>query len=763
MQWSNIRLIFLREFRDQLRDRRTMFTIVVLPLLLYPLLGLTMMQVAQFLGEHRSVILLIAGEPLSELPPLVDQQQFTAELRQAPEGDLLDVVLSEDPPAGAREEALRQLAAQRTQHRKFDAVVVIPAGFGQALSRFQAELSASDGEPGERPAVAAIPPLEVITNKASQQSRIAGARVESVLRLWRQKLVEQSLANSRVPLAATRPFEVTDTDVAPAEVRRAAMWSKILPFVVLIWALTGAFYPAIDLCAGEKERGTLETLLCCPALRSEIVWGKLLTIMLFSAATALLNLVSMGMTGAFVIGRLDAMQMSGAAVEIGPPPLAALAWLLLALPPIAALFSALSLAIAAFARSSKEGQYYLMPLLIINLPLMMLSVLPAAELNLGTSLIPVTGILLLLQALIEGRYLDALPFVLPVVGVTAICCLLAIRWAIHQFQSEAVLFRESERWGLRVWLRHVLRDRGETPSFGEAMLCGVMLLVIGFFASFFAPQSADWRTIAASMLIVQVGLIAAPALLMTIMLTRNPRRTLLLETPRPAAIPAALLLAVTLHPLVGQLGKFVQWLYPLSDEMLQALRPLEASLEQAPLWQLLLVVALVPAVCEELAFRGFVLSGLRHVGHKWTAIVVASLLFGLAHGILQQKLTTCVIGVVIGYLAVQSGSLWPCIVFHATNNALVLLVGRLDAGLLERAPVWQGLFRAGQDDTLEFHWPVVALAALLSLALLFWFRALPYQRYDEERLREALDQRTNEPPALAESTWEEDVAAGPRR
>ena len=83
--------------------------------------------------------------------------------------------------------------------------------------------------------------------------------------------------------------------------RRAAFWSKVLPFVVFIWALTGAFYPAVDLCAGEKERGTLETLLSSPAERSEIVMGKLLTIMGFSSATSLLNLLSMAITGTAVI------------------------------------------------------------------------------------------------------------------------------------------------------------------------------------------------------------------------------------------------------------------------------------------------------------------------------------------------------------------------------------------------------------------------------------------------------------------------------
>ena len=80
---------------------------------------------------------------------------------------------------------------------------------------------------------------------------------------------------------------------------------EILPLIIIIWAMTGAFYPAIDLCAGEKERGTLETLLSCPASRHEIVFGKLLTVWVFSIATSLLNLVSMGLTGKFVFAQLQ--------------------------------------------------------------------------------------------------------------------------------------------------------------------------------------------------------------------------------------------------------------------------------------------------------------------------------------------------------------------------------------------------------------------------------------------------------------------------
>ncbi|MCH2597654.1 MAG: ABC transporter permease subunit, partial [Pirellulales bacterium] len=242
-----------------------------------------------------------------------------------------------------------------------------------------------------------------------------------------------------------------------------AVWSKILPFILFIWALTGAFYPAVDVCAGEKERGTLETLLTSPAQRREIVWGKLLTIMTFSIDTALLNLGSMGVTGKFVIAQFQGLAMSGQTDLLAMPPAMSLVWLVAALLPVAGLFSALCLACAAFARSTKEGQYYLMPLLLVIMPLMMLPMSPGVELNLGNSLIPVTGVVLLLRSMIEGQYWQALPYVVPVIGVTLMCCVLAIRWAEEQFNSESVLFRESERLDLGRWLIHLGRIAAKLP------------------------------------------------------------------------------------------------------------------------------------------------------------------------------------------------------------------------------------------------------------------------------------------------------------
>ena len=149
----------------------------------------------------------------------------------------------------------------------------------------------------------------------------------------------------------------------------------------------------------------------------------------------------------------------GVVPALGPPPVSAILWLLLALVPVAALFSAMSLAAAAFARSSKEGQYYLVPLIMISMPLMMLPMLPAAKLDIGTALIPITGLMLLLRGLIEGNFAEALQFGAPVVAVTLVCCWLSIRWVVNQFNSESVLFRASERFGVGMWVKQVMRDR----------------------------------------------------------------------------------------------------------------------------------------------------------------------------------------------------------------------------------------------------------------------------------------------------------------
>ncbi len=754
MNWSNVRLIFNREVRDQLRDRRTLFMIAVLPLLLYPLLGMSFFQLAQFMREHSSKVLVLGASQVSDLsdvPQLIDNKRFDEDLFSSPDrADLLDLTFAPASTAAdpqvrqAEDEALLADARELVQQGEFQLVVFFPSDFAERLEQFRLQLlgppqaTAADAEPAE------VPSPRVYYNTASEKSQIAYSRLAQVLDNWSNAIGRQNLRDSQVPIAAVRPFDFEMSDVAESGHRDAAVWSKVLPFVLLIWALTGAFYPAIDLCAGEKERGTLETLLSSPAERSEIVWGKLLTIMLFSVATAALNLMSMGLTGKFVVAQLQGTMLTGGGLP-NLPPISSLAWLAAALLPVSALFSALCLALAAFARSTKEGQYYLMPLVLVCMPLMVLPMAPGVELNLGNSLIPVTGVVLLLRTLLEGKYFQALPFVLPVAAVTISCCLLAIRWAIDQFNKESVLFRESERLDLGLWVRHLVRDRGDTPSIAEAISCFVLILLVQFFMNLSLPAPQNFRDMATLLFISQVVVIALPALLMTIMLTRKPAQTLLLHRLPPLlSLPAAVLLAVALHPIVHSLGIVVQRLYPMSDELTAQLEAVSQLFSQAPsVWLLFLLIALLPAICEELAFRGFILSGLRHLGHKWWAIGLTAVFFGVTHGILQQSLMAALTGTIIGFVAVQTGSLLPCIAFHAAHNGLALLAAQLQptAQTYQRYPQLQMLVEQTADG-YTYSWGAILAGAVVAGYLLSWLHRLPYQQTEEEALQEALEHQS---------------------
>lgn len=732
MSWSNVLLIFLREARDQLRDRRTLFTIAILPLLLYPLLGMAVLQVSQFTREQPAKVWIAGAGQLPASPLLLQDQQFHPAVCPPEEARLLELQVNSELPEDLESAEFTSRVREQIARGAPAVVVVFPAGFAAALkdSAAIAQATADKQPPQAQP--------RVFFDAANDRSRIAAARVGRVLDDWRQAIVHEHLSARQISPRITLPFTVTDVDVSQAASRRAAFWSKILPFVVFLWALTGAFYPAVDLCAGEKERGTLETLLISPAERSEIVMGKLMTVMGFSAATSLLNLISMAVTGTTVI------LMQPAVFPIGPPPLAALGWLVLALLPISALFSASALAIAAFARSTKEGQYYLMPLLMISLPLMILPMMPAVSLNWGTSLIPITGMLLLLRAVVEGQYSEALLFAPSVLLVTFLCCLLTVRWAIDQFNNESVLFRESERLDLGLWLRRQVFDRRRTPTVGQAFACGVLLLAIRFFATFAATPPTNWNQFVVMQSVTLIVLLAGPAILMTFLLTRNPCETLSLRRPAMLSVPLAVLLALAMHPAAMWVATGIQYLYPVDERMAGQLQQIQSLIASAPRsWYILAVLALMPAVCEELAFRGFILSGLRHLGSRWRAIVISSLFFGLTHAVLQQSISATLVGMVLAYIVVQSGSLWTSVAFHFVYNSLGLAAFFLAPDVSDGVH-WWNWFGELKGGGFVYHWPVAVAGTLLSIIILWWFHRQPRDLSPEERISEVLHHPTGQ-------------------
>jgi sodium transport system permease protein len=406
----------------------------------------------------------------------------------------------------------------------------------------------------------------------------------------------------------------------------------------------------------------METLLISPASREEIVYGKFLTIWVFSGTTALLNLLSMGITTAICSGELSAL--------LGP---LAVAWCVLLVLPLSAFFSALCLAVGAYARSTKEGQYYLMPLFLATMPLIFLT-LTGVKLNAFYSMVPITGVALLLQELLKAKSLGEVPdhwaHFLMVLAPTLLYSWLALRWAVSQFQREEVLFREAERLDLGLWLRRLFREKEPLPSAGQAVFCfGVILglrwLALGLGARWPLPVRAA---------IDLVAFVVTPPLLMALLLTTRPRYGLGLRLPPPQALVSAAALVLLLVLPLTDLGGWLLASFPQLKQLLTESTLLESvgrgHATGTGAWQLALVVVLLAPVCEELAFRGFILTGLRQRFHPWTAILLSSLLFAASHLNVFQLVPTFILGVILGVVATRSRSVLPGMLLHLLYNGL---------------------------------------------------------------------------------------------
>ena len=418
MRWSVVRLIAVKELRDLIRDRRTVLLILVLPVVLYPLFGATGYLFAVSLIGQPTVVGVSGADhlpgPGSGLPPLLADGTFADGLEPADAEDAgpIEVKFLDGDPHDA------------LWAKSVDTVLVVPPGMADDVRTYRkAE-------------------LKIVNRDGDDKSKLAGKRLAGVVRAWKGKVVEARVAGLNPKpdaKAMLEPFTVADPQADKPKEKKAAdelrdTFTRVFPFILMMWLVAGAIQPAVDMTAGEKERGTMETLLISPAERTEIVFGKLLATTAFSFASVVWNVL--WLTGAALL--IEAL-LGFPIVKL--PGLVGCVVLGL---PLAAFFSAVSLAIGVFAKSTKEGQYYLMPLLLVTMPLAFWSMSPGAELTPATCWVPVTGAMLLQQRMLSVSP-DPVPweYFAPVLGSLAVWVVLAVVFAAWQFRREGVLFRET--------------------------------------------------------------------------------------------------------------------------------------------------------------------------------------------------------------------------------------------------------------------------------------------------------------------------------
>jgi sodium transport system permease protein len=415
MNRTIVRLIAAREMRDLLRDRRTVLLILVLPVVLYPLFGFVSILFARTMTEQMSRVGIVGRANLPDTgPALIESDRF---ITPAPNADTIN---------GLERLTIRFLdgdAEAELKAKSIDVALIIPDDFSRAQSTGN------------------LPTLNVLDRDGDEQSKLATRRLTAVLRDWEDRLRQEKYIRLGLPKEIDRVFVLKDPASSKPPMKQAAdelrdTFVKAFPFILMMWLVAGAIQPAVDLTAGEKERGTMETLLISPAERIEIVLGKFIAVSAFTFGSVVWNVIWLA-GAALVLERVLGFPIVNLPGLFG--------CVLLGVP-LAMVFSAVCLALGIFARSSKEGQYYLVPLFLVSMPLAFGSMMPGTELTLGNSLIPITGSMLFQQKLLNLS--DApIPWklLLPVLGSQIIAVVVALALAGLQFRRESVLFRESNR------------------------------------------------------------------------------------------------------------------------------------------------------------------------------------------------------------------------------------------------------------------------------------------------------------------------------
>lgn len=397
--------VYQKELLELMRDKKTLMFVVLLPLLIFPLLfglmGLVMSNVSRQAEaeEHRYVIIN------AERAPAFAEALFYHKNFKKVDTELTD--------AADLKQAIRD--------DKFDVAIVIPADFTADASNINQS-------------------KWLLIHNSSSQLDMISRHFNDLLKTFSKKLQQDKLAGLGVGLdkvaAVLEPVTVERINTAESRENVGEKIGGFIAYLLVPLVLAGASYPAMDIGAGEKERGTLETLLICPISRTAIVLGKFLTVLTTGLVSAALTVISFGGWG-YLIGSMAGVDVVAKTMEtLGFIDLTLILALLL---PLSAIFAALLLSLSIYARSYKEAQNYIGPVTMLVFMPLVVAILPGVELNWKTAMVPVLNVALSIKELVKGT-IDYL-LLAAVLASTLLIAAAAIAFCVSWFQKEKVLFR----------------------------------------------------------------------------------------------------------------------------------------------------------------------------------------------------------------------------------------------------------------------------------------------------------------------------------
>ncbi len=627
--WQQVMVVFVKEMTEGIRDLRSLVPMVVFSLFIGPLvtIGLPLIaarEVRQALQEHYRVAdISPGGNTLGFL------QKYDFKVVSLA-GESKELAL-----AGAR----------------VDAVVEASPDFSQNLDLV--------------PLAGKMPSVTVYYDGKLARSANSAAKLGQILNSYKDYFVKKRLDHAGINLQ--KPESVMATLVSPVD----AMWAaspfiqSMLVLILIFQAFVGVIYPSLDAITGERERGTLEALLTTTVKRFNLFLGKLAAITVSSYAVVLSTLTGFYLAQFVQTNIFSFLPPSMASILSHPLavklPLPCVLVLALSMLPLCLSMAASAMALATFARTVQQAQAYMLPLMVLmTIPL---SVMAMGDIHLDgpVALVPFLNSTIGMNDILSGRL--ALPYMLLSAVVSLLYSILLVSAVAPVVDREDILFGIEESPQRRL----------QEQNFGRELF---LLYSTIFLLMFYVSQSLVAKHHVYGIALTQIFVVLVPGLFLAFFWFKlSARQVLLLSMPRGGVL--TLVGALLLAPLTVSIASLFAMLFAKLVPASEAVSKLMAEyigLNSQPLWLLLLVIGLMPAVCEELLFRGVILSLMPRRFSTTRLVLTVGLLFGAFHMSLMRFLPTGALGCALTYLALRSRSIFPCMLLHAGHNMLSVVI-----------------------------------------------------------------------------------------
>ena len=662
--WFQQLAFIVKELKETLRDRRTITTLLAMPILVYPLLGMGFRFVAlkQTAVESPSYQFVVQTE--DETAWLM----FALSLSRVDDNTFESVTQQQasQKPSG---EVEPEAAAQATAVRFVQTEIESPEAVRQAVADQQADAGIIVSLAlGQDPSDFARRSVTIVEASGNAVSRRAADFLEKQFRILNlqatRSWAKQQDPDFELPLTQERLQIIPDGSTS--------VLLGFMPLVLLLMTVTGGVYPAIDLTAGERERDTLETLMALPVPAFRLILAKFIAVVFVTFMTGLMNLIAMSVTVYVLQLEQTLFGESGITTQL-------ISQLFVVLIAFAIFYSSMLLVLTSSARSFKEAQAYLIPLLLLSIAPGLVILLPGWKLTLFTAVVPMVNMLLMAKEIFEGSA-ATLPSLIAIL-VTLFYSMACLSIAARFFGTDAVTTGSSSSWND---LLQRPKTQHKQPSITTA-LTTLALLVPGHFVAS-GLLGRDTNVSMTNRMIVSGSLTVSLFLLFPLLIAAWNRLDLkaafrALPFSVVAAV-AAILIGSSTWPFVFELIAWLQsvGIIGIDPEKMQQAQALLEGWRGLSLPLLIVVMGILPALCEEAFFRGFLFSGLRKHISAGRTVVITAIAFGLFHVILaggaapERLLPSTLMGLLLGWVSVRTGSLVPGILLHAAHNSLLMAI-----------------------------------------------------------------------------------------